>query len=156
MKNGRNFHPYWDISTYKRPTYCIWRSEHSAHRSMLRNKPNNTENAILLRYCRKWPYLPSLLRYFDVYTPELLHFATEHSAHCSMLRNKANNSQNPIIRRLRRKMSVTSIPIEIFRRISGQITASYSQYIVHTVVCFESSSITRKTQSFYDIFEKWP
>jgi hypothetical protein len=103
MKNGRNFHPDWDISTYKRPNYCILRSEHSAHRSMLRKKPKTSQNAILRRYCRQ--------------------------------------------------MSVTSIPIGIFRRISGQITASYGQNIVHTVVCFETSPTTRKTQSFYDIVE---
>jgi hypothetical protein len=103
MKNGRNFHPDWDISTYKRPNYCILRSEHSAHRSMLRKKPKTSQNAILLRYFRK--------------------------------------------------MTVTSIPIEIFRRVSGQLTASYGQNIVHTVVCFATSPTTRKTQSFYDIVE---
>jgi hypothetical protein len=153
MKKDRNFHPDWDISTYKCPHYCILRSEHSARCIKRRNKDNNSQNRIVRRFRRKltvisipieifrrisahitasygqkivhavlsvelspttrktrsfvdldekWPWFLSRLRYFDVYTPKLLQFATEHIAHCSMLRNKANSSQNSIIRRFRR------------------------------------------------------
>jgi hypothetical protein len=159
---------------FTRPHYCTLRAEHSAHRSMIRNKPNNSQNSIIRRLRRKmsvisipieifrrisaqitpsygqhivhavlsvetnptprktrsfvdfveeWPWLLSRLRYFDVYTPKLLHFATEHSARCIMRRNKASNSQNSIDRRFRRKMTVSSFPIEIFRRLHAQITA---------------------------------
>jgi hypothetical protein len=48
-QNDRNFLSDWDISTFKRPNYCILRSERSARRIKLRNKPNDSQNSIIRR-----------------------------------------------------------------------------------------------------------
>jgi hypothetical protein len=49
-KNNRNCHPVGDISTFKRPNYCILRAEHSARCINRRDKPNNSYNAIVRRF----------------------------------------------------------------------------------------------------------
>jgi hypothetical protein len=102
--NDRNFLPVGDLSTFKRPNKFFLRTDHSARCIMLRNEPKNTQNAIILRYCRQ--------------------------------------------------MSANSFPLDIFQRLSAQITASYGQNLVHAVLSVETSATTRRTRSFVDFDEK--
>jgi hypothetical protein len=43
------------------------------------------------------------------------------------------------------KMTVISLPIEIFRRVNAQTTAFHAQNIVHTVLGLQTSPTTRQT-----------
>jgi hypothetical protein len=78
----------------------------------------------------------------------------EHTARCTKHRNKPNNLPNAIIRRFERKMSVISIPLEIFRRINVRISAFYLQNIVHALLSVVTNPTTRTTRSFVDFDEK--
>jgi hypothetical protein len=46
------------------------------------------------------------------------------------------------------------MPLEIFRRLNGQITASYAQNTVHAVSTVETSPTTRKTRLYVVFNEK--
>jgi hypothetical protein len=46
-KNDRTFLPDEDISTFKRPNYCILRTKHSARLTKRQNKPDNSRNSII-------------------------------------------------------------------------------------------------------------
>jgi hypothetical protein len=52
-KNDRNFHPVGDISTFKRPNYCILGAEHSTRCTMRRHKPNSTQTRSFVNYDEK-------------------------------------------------------------------------------------------------------
>jgi hypothetical protein len=52
------------------------------------------------------------------------------------------------------KLSVIAMPLEIFRRLNGQITASYAQNTVHAVSTVETSPTTRKTRLYVVFNEK--
>jgi hypothetical protein len=72
----------------------------------------------------------------------------KHSAHCIKLGNKPDNSQNANIHRFCREMTVITLPIEIFRRLSAQITAFDAQKFVHDVFSLETRPTTRKMRTF--------
>ena len=66
-------------------------------------------------------------------------------------RNKPRHKQIAIIRRFCRKISIVSLPFEIFRRLNAVFTALCVRNVVHAISSVETSSNTWKSQSFADI-----
>jgi hypothetical protein len=52
-------------------------------------------------------------------------------------------------------MTVISIPVEIFRRLTAEVTVFYSQNIVRAVLSGETIPTTPQTRSFFDFDEQY-
>jgi hypothetical protein len=124
---------------------------------MLRKKPKTSQNPILLRYCRKMTVTSIPIEIFRRISAQITASCGQNIVHAVLSvetspTTRKTQKRNPST--ILSKMTVISVLIKIFRRLHAQITASYGQNIVHSVVCFEKSPKPRKTLSFYDIVEK--
>ena len=146
-------YPVKDNSTFKPSFHCILHIKRSARVSQRRNKPRNTQIAINRRFCRNLNLIypvkdnTTIKRSF----PSILH--AERSARVFPRRNKTGNTQIAMIRRFWRWLSVISLPFLIFRRLNALFTPFYKQNAVHAFSSCETSSETRKSQSFVDFDE---
>jgi hypothetical protein len=79
--NDRNFLPVFDISSCKRPHYCILLAEHSPRRIMLRHKPINSQNALILRLWRTISVATFPLEIFPRLIAQITAIHTQNTVH---------------------------------------------------------------------------
>ena len=150
MKIKRYFFPVCGISTFKRYFHCIMSAVRRARVSQRRNKPRNTQIAILRRFWRKLNVIYPV-KDNSTFKPSfncILHI--KRSARVSQGRNKPRNTQIAIIRRFWRRLSVISLPFVIFRRLNAIFTALLVQNVVHAPSSVVTRPETRKSQFIVD------
>ena len=149
----RYFFPVCDILTFKRYFHFILHAKRSARVFHRRNKPRNSQIAIIRRFWRKLNDIypvndkSTIKRTFHT----ILH--AERSARVFQRRNKPRHTQITIIRRFWRRLSVISFPLVILWRFNAIFTALRVQNVLHASSSVEKIPDTRKSQSFAD-FEK--
>ena len=153
-KIKRYFSPIWYISTFKRSFHCIMLVECSARGFQRRNKPRYTQIVIICRFWRKLSVasLPfQIFRRLNALFHSTLH--ANRRTRVFQRRNKPRHKQIAIICRFWRKLSVISLPFDIFRRLNALFTALCVRNVVHAFSSVGTSSDTLKSLSFANFVE---
>ena len=156
-KIKRYFSPVWDISTCKRSFHCIMRAECSARVLQRRNKLRHTQIAIIRRFCRKLCVISLPLEIFRrwnaIFSPfymlKVVHACTDASKQAQTHANR--NNLSTLSKIMRYSSPVWDISM-LKRSFHSILHAQRSACLLCSV---ETSSDTRKSQSFDDFVENY-
>ena len=127
------------------------RAERRAHAMQRRNKPRNTQITILRPFCQKLCTISLPCQIFRRLNAPLIALCVHIVVHTlSSVETRTDTRKFAITRRYCPKLSVTSLPFELFRRSNAPFTALCLQNVVHTLPSAETRPDIRKSRSFVD------